>query len=434
MDNNHSPLGYGLVPEDKDRQLSLPSEMVGRGLELAVRIERQHSIEKCGKPLLKFPGLLNRSCVNFSKNGEFAAITTHGKQKDNPGLVIWNMVNGILSVLPEAGFQEFAPSQRFIEQALKDNPVISEVKISANLNRYETNDDPASNPRDINCVALSNTGAIALIGYANGCIGYCDVNDGIISDKRIISRDPRGQGVGSIAISPDNYLLAGSVDLAVHLWEVKSGRKIYRLEGYNPFYNQLSFSDDGSKLLIASISINNKPCLTLLDVNGRRPPLFFRNDRTKDISAVAISSNSNILATIGKGIITLWDIARGSEIIHWNHTTDEVNDIIKSYSWTERGEIPFSDEYTIEIRKNMDPPIVLRNPYIWGLSSIAISPDGNRILSGGGDNFMRIWTTDGDVLWEYPHESQVVKVAFHPKGHRIFAGCMNGSIYVWESP
>ncbi len=434
MTEDQNSKSFELVPKESNRELIIPVEMAKRGLDLAVSIEKRQGIEECKQPILKFPGLLKTSCVTISKNGVFAALSSHGKQKDNPGLVIWNMDNLMLSIFPDAGFQDFVPFQRFIEQVLEDNSVISEVKISANLNRRETNGDPASNPQDINCVALSNTGAIALIGYANGSIEYCDVVNGIISNKRIISKDPKSQGVGSLAISPDHHLIAGSVGREVHLWETKSGRKIFHMDGHNRFYNQLSFSDDGSKLLIAQISINHRPCLTLLDVNGRRPPLFFRNDRTKNISAVALSANNQIMATMSKGIISLWDAKSGREITYWNHTNDEVNDIIKSYSWTEQAEIPYSDEYDIVINKYSEPPMVLRNPHIWGLSSVAISPDGNKILSGGGDNCMRMWTIDGDVIWEYPHESQVVKVAFHPRGHRIFAGCMNGSIYVWELP
>jgi hypothetical protein len=46
MDDDHMPSGSELVPGDKDRRLSLPSEMVDRGLELAARIERQQDVER----------------------------------------------------------------------------------------------------------------------------------------------------------------------------------------------------------------------------------------------------------------------------------------------------------------------------------------------------------------------------------------------------
>ncbi len=163
MDADHPPSGHGLIPEDKDRRLSLPSEMVDRGLELAIRVERQHGIEKYRKPILKFPSLLNRSCVNFSKNGEFAAITSHGRQKDNPGLVIWNMVNRVLSIFPEAGFQVAAPSHSFVERipsdeemgVTKESSPISEIKISVTEKPYKPIGDPESKLWDINSVVLS---------------------------------------------------------------------------------------------------------------------------------------------------------------------------------------------------------------------------------------------------------------------------------------
>jgi WD40 repeat protein len=174
--------------------------------------------------------------------------------------------------------------------------------------------------------------------------------------------------------------------------------------------------------------------MALMDVHVNNPHLSFVNDQSGNISAVAISSDNHRLVSYNKGIIAIWDAANGRTITQWRHTNEDVNDIIKSYSAGEQAEIPYSDEYDIELRNHQTPPLVLRNPYIWGLSSVAISPDGKRILSGGGDNFMRLWTLDGHKLWEYPHESRVVRIAFHPDGHRALAGCWNGSVYIWELP
>jgi WD40 repeat protein len=436
MPDDQPSEGYEIIPKDTNRELIIPAEMANRGLELAIKIERQQAIEKYQKPILKFPGLLNRSCVTFSKNGEFAAITSHGKQKDNPGLVIWNMVNLVLSIFPEAGFQVAAPPHFFVERIPKEATSISDIKISVSSKRYKPIGDPASKLWDINCVALSGSGNHAVIGYVDGSIGYCDVNDGTISDIRIVGIDPNRHNIGAIAISPDNNFFAEAAGSIVRLWEMKSGREIWCLEGYNRFYNQLSFSDDGSKLLIANCKrLHDMPaCMALMDVYEKNPHFSFINDQSGNISAVAISSDNHRLVSYNKGIIAVWDAANGRTISQWRHTDEDVNDIINSYSAGEQAEIPYSDEYDIEMRNHQTPPLVLRNPYLWGLSSVAISPDGKRILSGGGDNFMRLWTLDGHELWEYPHESRVVKVAFHPDGHRALAGCWNGSVYIWELP
>jgi len=435
MPKDRNPDKYEITPEERNSELIIPPEMVTRGLKLAANIEEKLVINKYQKPILKFPGLLNRSCVTFSKNGEFAAITSHGKHKDNPGLVIWNLSNRDLSVFPEAGFQVAAPPNFFVERIQKEFTDIGNITISVSNKSYKPIGDPASKPWDINCVALSESGNLALIGYVDGSIRYCDIKDGVISSK-IVGRNPDGHKVGAIAISPDNYFFAEATGSIVRLWEMKSGREIWCLEGYNRFYNQLSFSDDGSKLLIANCKrLHDMPaCMALMDVHVKNPHLSFVNDQSGNISAVAISSDNHRLVSSNKGIIALWEAEKGRTISQWHHTDEDVNDIIHSYSAGEQTKIPYSDEYDIEMRNHQTPNLVLRNPYIWGLSSVAISPNGKRILSGGGDNFMRLWTLDGRELWEYPHESRVIKVAFHPDGHRALAGCWNGSVYIWELP
>ena len=118
---------HKIIPEDTNRELILPAEMANRGLELAKKIEKQHAIEKYGTPILKFPGLLNRSCVTFSGNGEYAAITSHGKQKDNPGLMIWNMVNRMLSIYPDAAYLEVGDPPYILERIPKEENAVGDV-------------------------------------------------------------------------------------------------------------------------------------------------------------------------------------------------------------------------------------------------------------------------------------------------------------------
>ena len=45
-----SQTGNAIVPEDKNKQLSLPAEMVQRGIELAIRIEQKQGIQQIPKP------------------------------------------------------------------------------------------------------------------------------------------------------------------------------------------------------------------------------------------------------------------------------------------------------------------------------------------------------------------------------------------------
>jgi len=67
--------------------------------------------------------------------------------------------------------------------------------------------------------------------------------------------------------------------------------------------------------------------------------------------------------------------------------------------------------------------------------SVAFSPDGKRIASASGDMALRVWnaatgqeslTLKGHISWPYA-------VAFSPDGKRIVSGSLDGTLNVWDS-
>ncbi|KAG9097865.1 hypothetical protein FRC06_007095 [Ceratobasidium sp. 370] len=69
-------------------------------------------------------------------------------------------------------------------------------------------------------------------------------------------------------------------------------------------------------------------------------------------------------------------------------------------------------------------------------TSIAISPDSRRIVSGALDRTIRIWDTEtGDLVLESlkSHSSYVNSVAFSPNGRRIISGSEDKTLCVWDA-
>ncbi|KIM85744.1 hypothetical protein PILCRDRAFT_65733 [Piloderma croceum F 1598] len=69
------------------------------------------------------------------------------------------------------------------------------------------------------------------------------------------------------------------------------------------------------------------------------------------------------------------------------------------------------------------------------VTSVAVSPDGTKIISGSADKTILVWdaTSGAEVLPALRHESVVSSVTFSPDGRRIVSGSWDGAIRVWDA-
>lgn len=69
------------------------------------------------------------------------------------------------------------------------------------------------------------------------------------------------------------------------------------------------------------------------------------------------------------------------------------------------------------------------------IRAAAVSPDGTQVATGGNDRVVRIWNTaDGSPVRELPgHELDVYSVQYHPTGQFLLTGDLMGKVHQWNT-
>ena len=171
--------------------------------------------------------------------------------------------------------------------------------------------------------------------------------------------------------SPDGTLLAaGRQDGAVELWDIGSRKRIDVIQGHDAMVQCVAFSPDG-RLLASSA----KEHARLWNIEDRKQIAIFNH--TAIVESIAFSSDSKTLACVDDNCIRLWDTRRKRAV-------------------SVLGEVPLPSQASfreLSLLKTLylkwirrESPTDLPVHYASTIQSIAFSPDGKMLASGGIDN------------------------------------------------
>jgi uncharacterized Zn finger protein (UPF0148 family) len=237
------------------------------------------------------------------------------------------------------------------------------------------------------------------------------------------------KAVRTLAIDPNgNFLVSGSNDKTVKIWEISTGNLIKTAIGHTGSAIALAISPTGE--LFASGSGDNTIKLWELKTGKLR---FTLRGHTGWVNALAFHPKGNILVSGGADkTIALWNLDT-QELIgtFYGHTST-----VRSLSISPQGNTLISggNDNMIKIRNLLTGELLhTLTDHTGSVCSVAISPDGNLLASGSNDTTLRLWNVGtGKLLYTLADHSSGVTSVSISQNNMMASSSDDGTIKIWN--
>ncbi|MGP8234921.1 MAG: protein kinase domain-containing protein, partial [Limisphaerales bacterium] len=257
-------------------------------------------------------------------------------------------------------------------------------------------------------------------------------------------------GVGAVAYSPDSKRIVTASGFRALVWDAASGQELLTLAGYTEnreVIGSVAYSPDGQRIVAAC---NNNGTAKLWEAKlwdaASGKELLTLKGHTNEITFVAFSPDSQRIATASSdGTAKVWDAASGRNLLTIDVDLPQMSAVNMGTPITCTS-VAFSPDGQRIVIGSAD-----KMPQVWdvasgrelltlkgdvrGITSVAFSPDGQQIVTGGRDKTAKVWdaATGREVLTLTGHSDSVSSAAFSPDGKRIVTTSWDGTIKLWDA-
>ncbi len=260
----------------------------------------------------------------------------------------------------------------------------------------------------------------------------------ISSGENIWSHTGHVESAQSVCFNPDGETLVSASfakttlePAQIKLWKVSTGEELRSIDSHTYRIWCVQFDTSGQRVATG----NGDGTISLWELTSgkeilRANPPPASTDIHVPARSISFSADGRNIISAGKDL-TLWDAQNGQELTKFKRESQLISEACflgqgRRVASASFAKIKIWEPSTTETSDTLRQNISVR--------SLAYSPNGKHILTGGNDGTLRLWNKETDQLIHSfkGHPETVFAVGFGKQGSFFFSGSQDHSIKLWN--
>ena len=271
-------------------------------------------------------------------------------------------------------------------------------------------------------VALTPDGRHIVSASADRTVRVWDFEAG--NELRVLHG--HSKAVLAVAITPDGRrAISGSIDTTVRVWDLASGAMVRVLKGHTEAVNAVVVTSDGRRI----ISGSSDKTVRMWDLEGgKQMECLEIREGSGWVQGIALIPGDRRLLVRSERLLILFGLDRSGPARSWDGATRAITSLAVTADG--RRAISGSFDATLKIwdLESYAEVGTLRG-HTMGVSAIAVTRDGRRAISGSSDGTIRIWDLEGSASGREPETGSLL---IAPDGSWAVSQSADRTVRIWD--